>query len=71
MAERQVSVESIDGVPTVHGDRCDAGVHAAVSWTYVRGERAEESLLRIRRALKEPRGWWNGNDEDDYRATVS
>lgn len=63
-------VESIGGVPTEHGDRCDAGVHAAVSWTYVRGERAEESLLRIRQALKAPRGWWDDNDEADYEAIV-
>ena len=63
--------ESKAGVPIEHGDRCDAGVHAAVSWTYLRGERAEEALLRIRRALKEPRGWWGPSDEQDYQETCS
>lgn len=63
-------VESVGGVPTEHGERCDAGVHAAVSWTYLRGERAEEALLRIRRALKEPRGWWGPADEDDFARVV-
>jgi hypothetical protein len=61
------SVVSVGGVPTEHGDRCDAGVHGAISWTYMRGEDAEKSLLRIRRALKEPRGWWNSQDEAEYK----
>jgi hypothetical protein len=59
-------VETRDGIPVVHGDRCDAGVHAAVSWTYYKGDRAEEALLRIRKALKEPRGWWQPQDQADY-----
>lgn len=41
-----------------------------MSWTYVGGERAQESLLRIRHALKEPRGWWNGNDAMDYQKAL-
>lgn len=43
------------------------GVAAAVSWTYLPANRAVEALLRIRRALKEPRGWWTPNDEIDYQ----
>jgi hypothetical protein len=44
--------------------------HAAVSWTYIRGERAEEALLRIRKVLKEAVGWWNAQDEADYEERV-
>ena len=43
----------------------DEGVHAAVSWTYARGK-PQEALLRIRRALKEPRGDWNAQDQRDW-----
>jgi hypothetical protein len=64
--DEAASVTSIDSVPVEHGERCDIGVHAAISWTYIGGERAEESLLHIRKALKKPRGWWAGHDTDDY-----
>lgn len=52
-------------------DEVDAGVHAAVSWTYIGGERAEEALLRIREALKKPRGWWTPQDQADYEERCS
>ena len=64
------------GAPFTEGDngrrelaeakRLYAPYHACVSWTYVRGERADEALLRIRKELKQAAGWWTEQDQRDY-----
>lgn len=59
-----------DGKQLAEAKRAWGPYHACVSWTYVRGERADEALLRIRKELKQAAGWWTEQDQGDYDEAV-
>lgn len=71
-----VSVCTACGAPLVGNTpledtrRLMAPFHAAVSWTYIGGDRAEEALLRIRRELKQAVGWWTSLDDRDWQERI-
>lgn len=59
----------VDDKPMADAKRLLAPYHEAVSWTYYnKGGRADEALLRIRKALKTAVGWWSAQDQADFDA---